>query len=496
MSLENTTAKYEISIVKTGTGAQQAVQEMNQVAAAATIAGNATAAKTQKLKGLEATTKTTTASLKALAPVVTLLGASAFPQLSGSILLVTSGLSSLRSAAAASGLGLAGTSAAVAGLAAGIWTAVEATNALKAAQNETLTAKAGDAFAKRMAERLKKAAIDAAEAGTLRLTEAQADTLDRIFARPNMESIGVAQDMLRGKIPEGFFKSDADATQLANERIQDAERQRLLVESIGQATGNLTIDEQYLNQVYSERLNLYRELYKEGLLTEEQLGELADEAAIKFYQQSRGIKKELTDVQKLSVSVGQTFAAGLSQSIVDFASGTKSAKEAFTDFARSFLMQVAQMILQMLILRALRSAFGFAAEGGTFMAASGGVFPRFMAAGGIQGVSEVSRPTYFPRFNVVAGEAGSEMLTVLAKPRMMEVGGMQAVVGNAGSNRLAITNANDLARGAGGSVQIHVSLDQGLRAEIVDQSIQGAVVTVTTEMGRDTKLRRAVKQVS
>jgi len=87
------------------------------------------------------------------------------------------------------------------------------------------------------------------------------------------------------------------------------------------------------------------------------------------------------------------------------------------------------------------------------------------------------------------------MLTVLARPRMMEIGGMQAVVGSAQGNQLAITSAGDLANrgGAGGQVNIRVTLGPELRAEIVSQSVRGAVVQVANEMRQDTPISRGVK---
>ena len=54
------------------------------------------------------------------------------------------------------------------------------------------------------------------------------------------------------------------------------------------------------------------------------------------------------------------------------------------------------------------------------------------AASGVAGVSELTGPTYFPRFNVLAGEAGREMMTVLARPRTLSIGGANAIIGSVG----------------------------------------------------------------
>src|SRR5690606_10258908 len=115
---------YEIQVVKSGTGATTVAAELTELQAAAANAtkalqamsataassGKASATTAVAFNGINAATKTATASIKTLAPVVTVLGVTAFPQMSGSILVATQALSSLRGAAIASGLGLSATS--------------------------------------------------------------------------------------------------------------------------------------------------------------------------------------------------------------------------------------------------------------------------------------------------------------------------------------------------------------------------------------------------
>jgi hypothetical protein len=127
------------------------------------------------------------------------------------------------------------------------------------------------------------------------------------------------------------------------------------------------------------------------------------------------------------------------------------------------------------------------------LAASGGAFGPIFAAGG---VNDVSSATYFPKFNVVAGEAGREVMTVLAKPRMANFNGLSAQVGMAGSNRLAITSADALAAhaggGAGGSMVIEVRVSPGSEARIVETSLHNVIV----HMQQDTTLSRATKNLT
>ena len=219
-------------------------------------------------------------------------------------------------------------------------------------------------------------------------------------------------------------------------------------------------------------------------------------------QQSKEATFAASDAGKVLNFAAERFADGASTAIVGVISGTKKAKEAFKEMAASFLQEVAKMILQQQILNLVRAIgkgigglFGFADGGQVAAMAHGGMIA---AANGVSGVSTVSSPTYFPKFNVLAGEAGSEVMTVLARPRMMQVGGIQAQVGQAGSHTLAITNANDLAKAAGGGERTHivVELSQGLEARIVEQASNVSVAKVTNQVQRATPLREAVASVN
>lgn len=209
-------------------------------------------------------------------------------------------------------------------------------------------------------------------------------------------------------------------------------------------------------------------------------------------------KQGLTDIQQVEDKLAHEFASGLTSAIMDFAEGTKSAKQVFSEFAASFMMDIAKMIDEALILTLIQEALGMT-QGKSFselfvgnMKADGGVT---FAASGLAGVASVSAPTYLPRFNTIAGEAGMEMLTVLARPTFRSIGGMDAIVGNAGSSRLAITNADDLAArgGAGGIIQIKVDMHPDLKAQIVSSSIKGAQVQIAQDMKRNTPISAAVK---
>jgi hypothetical protein len=166
------------------------------------------------------------------------------------------------------------------------------------------------------------------------------------------------------------------------------------------------------------------------------------------------------------------------------------------------MKQIAQMILQAMILRAIQSIF--LGSGGQVGPTSGQVSAGAarLAASGLEGVGEVNRATFFPGFNVIAGEAGREVMTVLARPQLMNFGGIAAQVGMAGPNRLAIVNAgalqkaqrramggsdmslpgDGLAGGEGGRSVVEISLAPGLEANVVKKAVKGSVVEVTRQL--------------
>lgn len=277
---------------------------------------------------------------------------------------------------------------------------------------------------------------------------------------------------------------------------------------------------------YQQRVQYYEQLAEQGKISEDKLTELNKEAWIKRSQAEANAQQKsqvhLMSTQEMVNRAEEEFSQGFANAFVDFANGTKSAKDAFAEFAKSFLDQISKMIMQQLVLSIISKTFGSALGGlggggsvdssGTFTElpgmgndyggelglAAGGI--RFAAAG-LEGVGAVSRPTFFPRFNVIAGEAGREMMTVLARPRFMELGGVEAVVGQAGRNTLAITNAAQLAAsqssgGAGGRLVIEIAHSDQARARIISDAVQGAEVRIIQRAGQSSPVRDAIKRAS
>jgi TP901 family phage tail tape measure protein len=100
-----------------------------------------------------------------------------------------------------------------------------------------------------------------------------------------------------------------------------------------------------------------------------------------------GIKEwgdALPTVQENVKQLGLEFAEGLHGAIMDFISGAKTAKEAWEDFSKAFLLEIASMIIKQMLfnmLMAIGKAMKFFATGGTVDGGLGSLTP--LADGGV-----------------------------------------------------------------------------------------------------------------
>lgn len=479
--------EYTVSFTAAGDGAKVALSDLKVIQSAADGAASSLSklggAPKQAVENLAQTTKTGTLGLKMMGTVVTALGYQNFPQMTAAVIGTKAALDQAKASGAQMTAGFATMATGIAAVGAAI---AQATLLFGEWQNKKLTdaSAAGlDASTRGITERLLGQVQALREAGDI--TIETYERLDRMLRRGGAEGNAQVQQFMKS------FERGSAQSLIAEQNRGFANTRANLELNNPNFSSNRKMQEVQLQSEYNDQMKLYNILLEDGLITEQERTGLAMEADTKRIQGLVQLRGQLTDIQQLEAAIAQNFASGMSAALVQ---SFQQGGQALQAFFSQFMQQTAQMIIQLLIIKALKSTSWGSA---LFPAAEGGMFPRMMAAGGMQGVSSVSSPTYFPRFNVVAGEAGREMLTVLAKPRMMEIGGMQSVVGYAQGNRLAITNADQLAARAGsgsGMVEIRVTLGPELRAEIVNQSVQNAVVTVTQEAQSNTPLRRAIRQ--
>ncbi len=252
---------------------------------------------------------------------------------------------------------------------------------------------------------------------------------------------------------------------------------------------------QQLQQVRTENEDDYNKLMGlESKLHEARLHNINEEhsAAGKFQ----------ADLNAVGGVIREQLTTNLAHGLVDsFSKGGDAMKQWFADFMKA----IAEAIIKMELLYILRTAFGGSGTGAFLglsgggqvsAAALGGMFSPSMAADGFSGMT--NGPTFMPNFNVLAGEAGAELLTVFAKPRLAQFGDITATVGQVGSRQMALVNAGALQRaaGPGGQLEIKVTISPELEARITRNSIEGARVRVAQDLSEDSHISRAAKNLT
>lgn len=140
-----------------------------------------------------------------------------------------------------------------------------------------------------------------------------------------------------------------------------------------------------LNDIESQFESLKKKLEKRKISPLEyhkKVGELEEKGAVKaeevgnpdrveaFAEAAKRARAEVFDLDTMVSSAADSLTSGLEGLFGDFISGTKSAKEAFSDFAQGVLMDIGKMIGKLLVQLAIQSLLS-AFSGGTSTAASG-----------------------------------------------------------------------------------------------------------------------------
>lgn len=148
---------------------------------------------------------------------------------------------------------------------------------------------------------------------------------------------------------------------------------------------------------YQETVAEVNKLTEAGLLTAEQRTralasaseELSERSQKAFEDMASPMQKLMNDWSNLAEKAAEATASitggiadSISGALADFATGTKTAEQAFSDMARSIVADIIQMISRMLIMKAISAAFG---------GVGGGVTAGIMHTGGTVGDAGSSR---------------------------------------------------------------------------------------------------------
>lgn len=254
-------------------------------------------------------------------------------------------------------------------------------------------------------------------------------------------------------------RADAEALFLENERLDAATKLLAIFRQYETPLERLTAQQKLLNAAVEE-----------GSITMEQY-DITMGRVNKSIEEYKEKAEKAAAQTTMFQTIAQDFATGAADAFIDFATGSK---DAFEDFAKSFLKQIAKMIIQAQLLAAFESFFPSLAGTGTGASTSlmatpiakgaafsgGNIIP--FARGGV-----VSKPTLFPmaRGAGLMGEAGPEAVLPLTRGK----GGKLGVQGSGGGVVVNIINNSD------SEITEQVSED-GARIDIIIESVMHGAI--------------------
>jgi len=195
--------QYVIELLKQGDGASQATAELQRLQAQGAATKQSMTANSASLDDLSKTSKTASASIKAMQGTLTVVGLQTFPQATMAAHLAKDSIKAVQLASAATGAGLALTSASIIGVTAALYAGVEAWRMYRAELDETSALTNLQDNTARNAKRLIDLINRETAAGHLKLSAYQQEAFDRLLANPRNE------ERLRIAVVGPFESADA-----------------------------------------------------------------------------------------------------------------------------------------------------------------------------------------------------------------------------------------------------------------------------------------------
>lgn len=133
----------------------------------------------------------------------------------------------------------------------------------------------------------------------------------------------------------------------------------------------------------NQKLQQYNTLLAAGAISQDTFN--AASQKLKFPDFTSAAQQAL-DLQHQVDALTTSFVTGLASAIGEVANGSKTATQAFTDFAVQFVTKMVEMVVQALIFKAIMTAIGFSGGGevGT-MQVGNQFFPQFAGGGAVMG---------------------------------------------------------------------------------------------------------------
>lgn len=221
------------------------------------------------------------------------------------------------------------------------------------------------------------------------------------------------------------------------------------------------------------------------------------------YQRQKAANDKIQQqIEQRNNQIAQNMSNNLADSFLDVADGTKSAKEAMEDFAKSTLRYIAQIILQEQILNAVRAAgrsmgfgFGGVASGGLAgtgprkAAPSAGTYMKQYASGGAVYGAGGPRTDSIP-----AWLSNGEFVMQASAVRTLGLGFMNAVnnIGSKGGLPAYADGGMVSGSGRGTSVEIVNSGSEKQVSNAEEDPVTGVITIFLEDMGKNGPISKSV----
>jgi phage tail tape-measure protein len=168
---------------------------------------------------------------------------------------------------------------------------------------------------------------------------AEAEKAGTGFVKPKLEKVDPAKLKIREQFDTAFDQATLTPYQLEMKNLDE-----LLVKYQEAGIEKARIDEWYSVQ-------------RDEILARESDRSIAEHERM-IEEMSKGYQSLQDDIVALSETIDNRFVDGMTDGIMAFITGTKSAKQAMSEFATQFAIDVTKMIIKQTILNALQSSMG------------------------------------------------------------------------------------------------------------------------------------------
>lgn len=179
--------------------------------------------------------------------------------------------------------------------------------------------------------------------------------------------VTTAQTAANQKVGPNFTQADKDAAQSAlisaQQRKTAADLDIELFRRRGDSFLNAISQENQLTEARLQGLSLnpIDQAYQNYLIEAKQKGiELSEQQKMGLYEEVEA-QYALNEAYEMKSNLFNSLSSNITSAFSSIVDGTKSAKQAFADMAIAILKDISQMIIRMLVMRAIMSAFGLGA---------------------------------------------------------------------------------------------------------------------------------------